>query len=53
MKMPIRNEAYSAYQIDQSAVEVFDRTFEKKQKCKTDFHQEFQILLSLVYKEEC
>lgn len=40
------------HQIDQSALEAFDSNFEKKQKCETDFHKEFQILLSLVYKAE-
>ena len=47
-----RFEESSAYQIDQAALEAFDRSFEKKQKRETDFHKEFQILLSLVYKEE-
>lgn len=52
-KISGRFEESSVYhQIDQTALEAFDSNFEKKQKCETDFHKEFQVLLSLVYQAE-
>lgn len=47
-----RFEESSAYQIDETALAAFDQSFEKKEKCETNFHKEFQILLSLIYKAE-
>lgn len=51
-KVSGRFEESTAYQIDASALAAFDRSFEKKEKCKTDFQKEFQILLSLIYKAD-
>ena len=47
-----RFEESPAYEIDESALEAFDASFEKKEKCETEFHKEFQVLLSLVYKAD-